>query len=98
MDSLILKGIIILDSDSDIHRLLGKDFFVWNFSKGNCIILVIDYTEYMWILLYVHTDTLSNALSNFILNGHYKDMEIIQHSFPPIWESKDGKRKYQRMY
>lgn len=45
-----------------------------------------------------HRYSLSNALSNFILNGHYKDMKIIQHSFPLIWESKDGKKKYQRMY
>lgn len=54
MDSLILKGIIILDSDNDIK----ERFFVWNFSKGNCIILVIDYTKYVWILLCVHTVTL----------------------------------------
>lgn len=45
-----------------------------------------------------HRNSLSNALSNFILNGHYKDMKTIQHSFPPFWKSKDGKRKYQRMY
>ena len=67
MDSLILKGIIILDSDSDIkERFFCMKFLkrqLYNFSN-RLYKICVDFA------VCTHSYSLSNALSNFILNGH----------------------------
>ena len=64
---LILKGIIILDSDSDIkERFFCMKFLkrqLYNFSN-RLYKICVDFA------VCTHSYSLSNALSNFILNGH----------------------------
>jgi hypothetical protein len=75
VDSLILKGIIILESDSDIHRLLRKDFFCMEFLKRQLHNFINRlYRIHVDFSVCTHTCFFSNVLSNFILNGHYKSM------------------------